>query len=99
MFQHPREVDVRLPEKENSNYHGARPVHQIISVHQITSMIEWIRTSWLAIKSSLSVSHASSVLVQAVLESLLLEAFKMLLDRAISLSLVPSYTGIFAHYI
>ena len=31
-------VDKRLPGKGNSNSHGARPVHQIIS------MIRWIRT-------------------------------------------------------
>ena len=38
-------VDVRLPGKGNSNSHGARPVHQIIS------MIKWIRTSRLSIKN------------------------------------------------
>ena len=43
-----RKVDVRLPEKENSNSHGATSVHQIIS------MIKWIRTSKLSIKNSLS---------------------------------------------
>ena len=32
-------VDVRLPGKGNSNSHGARPVHQTIS------MIKWIRTN------------------------------------------------------
>jgi len=41
-------VDVRLPGKGNSNSHGARPVHQIIS------MTKWIRTSKLSIKNSLS---------------------------------------------
>jgi len=40
-------VDVRLPGKGNSNSHGARPVHQIIS------MIKWIRTRKLSIKNSL----------------------------------------------
>jgi len=44
----PMQVDVRLPGKGNSNPHGARPVHQIIS------MIKWIRTSRLSIKNSLS---------------------------------------------
>ena len=34
-----RKVDVRLPGKGNSNPHGARPVHLIIT------MIKWIRTS------------------------------------------------------
>ena len=43
-----RKVDVRLPGKGNSNPHGARPVHLIIT------MIKWIRTSRLSIKNSLS---------------------------------------------
>ena len=43
-----RKVDVRLPGKWNSNSHGARPVHLIIM------MIQWIRTSRLSIKNSLS---------------------------------------------
>ena len=42
-----RKVDVRLPDKMNSNSHGARPVHQIIS------MMKWMRTSRLPIKNSL----------------------------------------------
>ena len=37
----------RVAFKGNSNAHGARPVHQIIS------MINWIRTSRLSIKNSL----------------------------------------------
>ena len=41
-------VDVRLPRKGNSNSHGARPVHLIIT------MIKWIRTSRLSIKNYLS---------------------------------------------
>ena len=40
-----RKVDIRLPGKGNSNSHGARPVHLIIS------MMKWIRTSRLSIKS------------------------------------------------
>ena len=44
----PRKVDIRLPGKGDSISHGARPVHQIIS------MIKWIRTSRLSIKNSLS---------------------------------------------
>ena len=40
-------VDVRLPGKGNSNSHGARPVHLIIT------MVQWIR-SRLSIKNSLS---------------------------------------------
>jgi len=43
-----REVDVRLPGKGNSNSHGARPVHVMIT------MISWIRTSRLSVKNSLS---------------------------------------------
>ena len=35
----PRKVDVRLPGKGNSNSHGARPVHPIIT------MVKWIRTN------------------------------------------------------
>ena len=41
-------VDVRLPGNGNSNSHGARPVHLIIT------LFEWIRTSRLSIKNSLS---------------------------------------------
>jgi len=43
-----REVDIRLPGKENSSSHGARPVRQIIS------MIKWTRVSRLSIKNCLS---------------------------------------------
>ena len=39
-----RKVQKRLPGKENSNSHGARTVHQIIS------MIKWIRTSRFSMK-------------------------------------------------
>ena len=39
---------VILPGKGNSNSHGARPVHLIIT------MIKWTRTSRLSIKKSLS---------------------------------------------
>ena len=42
-----RKVDIRLPGKWNSNSHGARPVHLIITT------IKWIRTSRLSIKNSL----------------------------------------------
>ena len=50
-----RKVDVRLPRTGNSNSHGERPVHIIIT------MISWIRTSKLPIKNSLSVQVARSV--------------------------------------
>ena len=45
-------VDVRLPGKENSNSHGARPVHLVITT------MKWIRTSGLSIKNSLSSTEA-----------------------------------------
>ena len=48
MATYTRKVDVRLPGKGNSNSHGARPVHLIIT------MIKWIRTSRLSIKNSRS---------------------------------------------
>jgi len=38
----PRKVDVRLPGKGNSNSHGARPVHLIIT------MIKWVRKDAMA---------------------------------------------------
>ena len=43
-----RKGDISLPGQRNANSHGARPVHQIIS------MITWIRTSKLSIKISFS---------------------------------------------
>ena len=43
-----RKVDVGLLGEGNSNSHGARPVHQIIS------MVKWIRTRRLSIKNYLS---------------------------------------------
>ena len=43
-----RKVNIRLPGKRQLNSHGARPVHLIIT------MIEWIRTSRLSTKNSLS---------------------------------------------
>ena len=44
--------------KGNSNSHGARPVHQIIA------MIQWIRTSRLPIKNSLSAARESHFSIQ-----------------------------------
>jgi len=52
---HTRKVDVRLPGKGNSNSHGARPVHLIITT------IKWIRTSRLSIKNSLHGREADRV--------------------------------------
>ena len=46
----PTKVDLRLPGKGNPNSHGARPVHQIMS------MMKWMRTNSLSIKKSLSLS-------------------------------------------
>jgi len=43
-----RKVDVRLPGKGDSNSHGARPVHLIIT------MIKWTRTTRLSIKKPFS---------------------------------------------
>ena len=45
---------MRLPGKGNSNSHGARPVHLIIT------MIRWIRTSRLSKKNALSTSARTS---------------------------------------
>ena len=45
-----RKVDVRLPGKGNSNSHGARPVHLIITI------IKWIQTSRLSITTSHSLT-------------------------------------------
>ena len=45
--KHSSKVGVRLPGKGNSNFHGATPVHSMIS------MIQWIRTGRLSIKNSL----------------------------------------------
>ena len=56
-----RKVDVRLPGKGNSNCHGARPVHLIIT------MIKWIRTSRLSIKNSLYITPQSSTLNPSIL--------------------------------
>jgi len=52
---------MRLPEKGNSNSHGASPGHQIIS------MVKWIRTTKLSkIELSLSLSMARSYLFQVL---------------------------------
>ena len=51
-------VDIRLTGKGNSNSNGARPVHQIIS------MIKWIRSSRLSIKNSFSRGGISGACVR-----------------------------------
>ena len=43
-----RKVEMRLPQERISDSHGARPVHQIIT------MMQWIRTSSLSKKNSFS---------------------------------------------
>ena len=53
-----RQVDVKLPEKVNSNSHGARPVHLIIT------MIKWIWTSGLSMKNSLSLDGPGTAAVE-----------------------------------
>ena len=50
-----RKVDIKLPEKENSNSDGARPVHQIIST------MKWIRTSRLSLKDYLSLAQLNAM--------------------------------------
>jgi len=55
-----RKVDIRLPGQGDSNSHGERPVHQIIS------MIKWIRTSRLSIKNSLARDQTSASTVEGV---------------------------------
>jgi len=55
-----RKVDVWLPGKGNSNSHGARPVHVIIT------MIKWIRTSKLSIKNSLSENDGAGRQVETI---------------------------------
>jgi len=57
-FRGNRKVDVRLPGNGNSNSHGARPVHLIIT------MIQWIRASRLPIKNSLSQGLTAKALVK-----------------------------------
>ena len=66
-----RKEDVRLPRNGDSNSHGARPFHQIIT------MIKWIHTSRLSTKISVSSSpagcepkpHVTECIHQSVSES------------------------------
>ena len=46
---------MRLPGKGKTNFNGARPVHQILS------MMKWIRTSRLSMKNSLFDSRRARV--------------------------------------
>ena len=50
-----RNLDIRMPGKANSRFHGVRPVHQIIS------LIKLIRTSRLSLKNTLYLEHAYPV--------------------------------------
>jgi len=68
-----RKVDIRLPEKGNSNSRGARPGHQIVS------MIKWIWTSRLSIKNSLSRSGRASAREPGGLEGYLFIRKRLLL--------------------
>ena len=47
LFALPSKVDVSSPGKGNSNFHGSRLVHQIVS------MMKWTRSSRLSIQNSL----------------------------------------------
>ena len=68
VFNRFRKVDVRLPLKGNSNYHGARPVYS-----NPLEMIKWIRTSRLSIKNCLSsTSYGSNRLWKDLRENLVL---------------------------
>ena len=51
-----KSFDIRLPGKGNSNSHGAKPVHLIIT---IITMIKWIRTSRMSITQFLSLTTGS----------------------------------------
>jgi len=82
--KHPRKVDKRLPGKDNSDSHGARPVHQIIP------MIKWIRTSRLSIKNSLSLSATRSQ-VRGGLQGLLLMSSSLLSSLELSDTRVKVY--------
>jgi len=63
VLPNPGKVDVRLPGKGDSNSHGARPVHLIIT------MVKWIRTSRLSIKKSLPPSSLALSPPQVVPEA------------------------------
>jgi len=80
----PRKVDIRLPGKGNSNSHGARPVHSIIT------MIKWTRTSRLSIKNSLSAGGGCAAVREVVPPPDMLSARKVisLITRVIRSKLV-----------
>ena len=65
----PRKVDIWLAQKGNSNFYVARLVHQIIS------MMKWVRTRRLSIMKSLFASGGGGVRVHGVIRS-----FRRLID-------------------
>jgi hypothetical protein len=73
-----RKVAIRLLGKKNSNSHGARPVHQIIT------MLKWIWTSKLSIKNSLSRKHTVPFRGHAVTDGQLLLFFFITLGLELS---------------
>ena len=77
-----RKVDVRLPGKGNSNSHGARPVHLIIT------MLKWIRTSRLSTQNSLwRAEGRPGVLMSQVLQCTLFCALSVCLSVCLSVSM------------
>ena len=80
---HSMKLDVRLPENGNSNLHGARPVHQIMT------MIKWIRTSRLSMKNSLSLCRLHTI---QILRSCLIELTSVFdeISQFSTLNLTPS---------
>jgi len=94
------QVGVRLPGKANSNSHGARPVHLIIT------MMKCIRTSRLSIKNSLSlqghtvvisVHQPSSRMWRAIDDVVLLSEVSFSLHVSPSLSHPRSLTPSISH--
>ena len=78
-------------DKGNSNTHGARPVHQIIS------MIEWIRTIWLSMNNSLSRQMSSRLLVAGMfVEVASIESPASLLSFGTKFEVFPALT---VHYL
>jgi len=78
-------VDIRLPGKGNSNSHGARPVHRIIT------MIKWFRNSRLSIKNSLSGAREVGFLPHLLLRrSLKLSPSKSHIFKTVYQELCPS---------
>jgi len=79
--------DARLPGKGNSNSHGTRPVHLIIT------MIKWLRTSRLSIKNLLSL-QVESVLLEAMMQDGFPLLFSSLLLSSLALSDTQSLSAL-----